>query len=490
MGTYQGQPFFTMPFLEGGSLNKQVGRFADDPKRAAALVVKVARAVQAAHDAGVLHRDLKPGNVLLDERGEPLVSDFGLAKVAEEGDLTRTDQVLGTPAYMAPELVAGHARAATRQSEVWALGVILFQLATGGQRPFPGEGKEVIDRIVTGEPIRPRHFRPGLDRALETVILKCLRRAPAERYGSAGELADDLGRWQQGEAIRARPEGWLAWTWRRVRRRPLLSAAVLLLLGGSTAVALVRDAFDPDRPWRPLKARLARGEETVLIPEAGPPPAGGRVWEGAGVVMDRPPGDANPACTVSTFGTVFLGLAPNPHQAHYLLSADVQHAEGEDGRVGLFFLASRPVGSQGPEPCACLLTFNDWKAVKRPALPEPDSLIECQTYRRRGKATFYAPVKDTPFTPAGPAMPPSMPWHHVAVEVSPEQLSIAWDDKRLGPFPRDEVRQTFLNQKHTTLLEPFDDPAVDPPFDPESPLGLVVVQGRGYFKNVVLTPLP
>src|SRR5262249_22716805 len=160
---------------------------------------KVARAVGHAHARGILHRDLKPGNVLLGEGGEPLVSDFGLAKIVDDSaELTHTGQRVGTPAYMAPEQACGQSQRVGPPTDVWALGVILYQLLTG-VRPFAGDsGQELTQRILTTEPPSPRSRGSGVDRPLEAVVLKCLDKEPSRRYPNAQALADDLARWQRG----------------------------------------------------------------------------------------------------------------------------------------------------------------------------------------------------------------------------------------------------------------------------------------------------
>jgi formylglycine-generating enzyme required for sulfatase activity len=192
---------------------------------------KVARGVQHAHARGLLHRDLKPANILLDESAEPKVSDFGLARFLDAGTTqTRSGAVIGTPAYMAPEQAAGQAKQVGVASDVWALGVILYELLTG-QRPFHGEdAEEVLRRIRREEPTPPRRLRPEIDGALEAVVLKCLEKEPGHRYASAEALADDLGRWLRGERPHARPAGWTSRLWQRVRRRPFVGAFVVLVV--------------------------------------------------------------------------------------------------------------------------------------------------------------------------------------------------------------------------------------------------------------------
>src|SRR5262245_7180605 len=207
-GQYQGQQYFTMTLAEGGSLSQHLERLRADPRSVAALVQKVADAVQHIHEHGLLHRDLKPGNILMEAAEAPLVSDFGLAKsVVADAGLTRTGAAVGTPAYMAPEQAAGRQDGVGPHTDVWALGVILYEIMTG-RRPFTAATPDdVVRLILTTDPASPRSLQPSLPRDLETIVLKCLEKDPAKRYPSAGALSDDLGCWLRGEPIRARPPG-------------------------------------------------------------------------------------------------------------------------------------------------------------------------------------------------------------------------------------------------------------------------------------------
>jgi TolB-like protein len=203
------------------------------------LVAKVVRAVQYAHGQGILHRDLKPGNILLDGRGEPLVSDFGLAKWLDTSShLTRTLTIFGTPGYIAPEQVNGSAGTLGPASDVYSLGAILFDLLTG-RPPFLGEhALKVIQQASEKPAPKLRTLVPGLDRDLETICAKCLEREPTARYRSAGALAEDLERWLEGRHIVARPVSPAARAWRWTRRNPVVAgmAALLLVLGSTVGV--------------------------------------------------------------------------------------------------------------------------------------------------------------------------------------------------------------------------------------------------------------
>jgi TolB-like protein len=238
--SHDGLPFFSMKFASGGSLLEAAPALRSEPRRAVALMAKVARALQYAHEQGILHRDLKPGNILLDARGEPMVSDFGLAKWLEPtGRLTRTPSIFGTPGYIAPEQVNGSDSKLTSAADVYGLGAVLFDLLTG-RPPFTGEhALKTIQQAAEKPAPKLRTLAPGLDRDLETICAKCLERDPLARYRSAGELADDLERWLHGRTIVARPVSPPVHLWRWVRRNPLVAQMAALLLMMATAVGVM-----------------------------------------------------------------------------------------------------------------------------------------------------------------------------------------------------------------------------------------------------------
>jgi WD40 repeat protein len=240
VGEHQGQHYFSMKLVEGGSLAKKVPDLVNDPRAAATLLATVARAVHYAHQRGILHRDLKPANILVDAAGHAHVTDFGLAKrVDKDHGETKTGAVVGTPSYMPPEQAAGRKDLSTA-ADVYSLGAVLYELLTG-QPPFRGES--TMDRllqVMQNEPRRPREIGPSIDRDLETVCLKCLEKDPQRRYESAAALADDLDRWLRGESIAARRARSMERLVKWVRRRPaaaaLIGVSVLalatLLVGG------------------------------------------------------------------------------------------------------------------------------------------------------------------------------------------------------------------------------------------------------------------
>jgi tetratricopeptide (TPR) repeat protein len=239
-GRAEGCLYFAMDFVEGGDLATRLRAGPFPPAAAAALVEKVAQGLAYAHAAGVLHRDLKPSNILLDG-DEPLLADFGLAAARESGgDLTRESAVLGTPHYLAPEALLGGSAAMSVASDLYALGVVLYELLTGRTPHAGASPASLAGRIQQGEPAPPGRLQPGTPRDLETICLKCLERDPARRYTDAAALAEDLRRHRAGEPILARPLPPAARFVRWVRRRPALAAlwfTVVLLAAGATAAA-------------------------------------------------------------------------------------------------------------------------------------------------------------------------------------------------------------------------------------------------------------
>jgi thiol-disulfide isomerase/thioredoxin len=257
VGEVLGQHYFSMKLIEGGSLVGRSRPFAGGPRAAVALVLTVARAVHYAHQRGVLHRDLKPGNILIDEQGEPHVTDFGLAKhLGSEGG-TQSGAVLGTPGYMAPEQAAGR-RDVSVAADVHGLGAVLYELLTG-RPPFQGESTmETLLVVLQREAPRPRVLNPAVPADLETICLKCLRKEPEKRYAGAQALADDLQRWLDGEPIRARRVGRLERAVKWGRRRP--APAALLAVSVLAALALGVGGWWSNAR---LTAALARAEASA-----------------------------------------------------------------------------------------------------------------------------------------------------------------------------------------------------------------------------------
>jgi tetratricopeptide (TPR) repeat protein/tRNA A-37 threonylcarbamoyl transferase component Bud32 len=235
VGEVEGQPFFSMRYVEGRSLAEILRDGPIENRPAARYMEPVARAVEEAHRHGILHRDLKPQNVMVDSKtGRPLVADFGLAKLTEgDSELTRAGEVMGTPSYMSPEQARDSGKV-TAAADIYALGATFYHVLTGRPPFHAATPVQTLRQVIDEEPVPPRQLNPSIDRDLETVCLKCLQKEPSRRYESAQALADDLKRYLNGEPILARPVGALERTWRWCRRNP-----VVAILIGSTFTFLV-----------------------------------------------------------------------------------------------------------------------------------------------------------------------------------------------------------------------------------------------------------
>ncbi len=240
IGEKDGLPFFSLEFVEGGSLADRLDGTPWPPRKAAALVETIAGAVHEAHKAGIVHRDLKPANVLMTKDDQPKITDFGLAKRLD-ADLGRTASgaIMGTPSFMAPEQAGGKTGQIGPAADTYALGAILYDLLTG-RPPFKAATPlDTVMLVATEEPVPPSRLVPKLPRDLETIVLKCLEKDPSRRYESARAMADDLHRFLSGEPIAARPVGRAERSWRWCARNPRLAAAIGAIAASLLLVAIV-----------------------------------------------------------------------------------------------------------------------------------------------------------------------------------------------------------------------------------------------------------
>jgi serine/threonine protein kinase len=237
VGERDGSCYFSMKFIEGGQLDEVVRRAPMSIRQAAELIAKVARTVHYAHEHGILHRDIKPGNILLDAKGEPHLTDFGLARLVEtESTVTRTLEVLGTPSYMAPEQAAAKNTELSSATDVYGLGAVLYQLLTGHPPFAGGTTYETIKLLIDTETRPPRSLNPKIDRELSTICLKCLEKDPQRRYPSALALAEDLEHWLKHEPIQAKPSGFFTHTRKWVQRKPAIAALITSLVALVAAI--------------------------------------------------------------------------------------------------------------------------------------------------------------------------------------------------------------------------------------------------------------
>jgi serine/threonine protein kinase len=238
VGERDGCCYFSMQFVEGGQFDEVVSRAPMSIRQAAEVIAKVARTVHYAHEHGILHRDIKPGNILLDTNAQPHLTDFGLARLVEaESTVTRTREVMGTPSYMAPEQAVGNKHEPTRTTDVYGLGAVLYQLLTG-HPPFAADTTyETIHLLVQTEPRPPRLWNPKIDGDLSTICLKCLEKNPERRYPSALALAEDLEHWLRHEPTQAKRSGFLTHGRKWVQRNPTIAALVASLVALAATIA-------------------------------------------------------------------------------------------------------------------------------------------------------------------------------------------------------------------------------------------------------------
>jgi serine/threonine protein kinase/tetratricopeptide (TPR) repeat protein len=240
IGERDGSCYFSMKFVEGGRLDEVVKRQAMLPRCAAELLVKIARTVQFAHEHGILHRDIKPGNILLDKSGEPHLTDFGLARLIEqESTITNSFEVLGTPSYMPPEQAAGNAKELTPAADVYSLGAVFYHMLTG-EPPFAGGTTyETIRMVLESEPRNPRTRNAKIGADLSTICLKCLEKDPDRRYATATALAEDLERCLRHEPIHARRTGMVSRTGKWVRRNAMTTTLAAVIVALAVTVGLM-----------------------------------------------------------------------------------------------------------------------------------------------------------------------------------------------------------------------------------------------------------
>jgi WD40 repeat protein len=284
VGEWNGTPYLTLEYCEGGNLHQRHAQQPLRPQEAARLLELLARAVEAAHEAGIIHCDLKPANILFLADGTPKITDFGLALRLGEDAANQQKEIVGTPSYMAPEQTGWTRHRVGPATDVYALGAMLYQLLTG-RPPFQGPtAVETIVQVVENEPVPPGQLQPRVPHDLETICLKCLAKEPERRYPTAADLAEDLRRYLAGEPIIARPVGWTERLIKRIRRRPVVSALLALLVlvavAGVTGITVA---------WQRALASesLAEERERLALEEARKAKEAQREAAAAGVATQK-----------------------------------------------------------------------------------------------------------------------------------------------------------------------------------------------------------
>jgi serine/threonine-protein kinase len=503
IGEHAGQPFAVLELVEGHTLAKEVAAGPLSMREAAVLVEKVARAVQHAHDNGILHRDLKPGNVLVAADGTPKVADFGLARwLGSPSDRTASGEVLGTPKYMAPEQAAGQLEQLSPATDVYALGTILYELLTG-QPAFHGRTPlETLERVRTQEPTAPRRLRRELPRDLEAICLKCLEKSPSARYASAAALADDLKRWLSGEPTVARPLSWPLRVWRKARRHGVLSSAAALSIVAGAAGTIITLNNDPDRSIRLIEDQLARGQEVNLFPDVEGP-RWFRMRAGQGTSQTARNGDGS--LSISTWNLALCELVRDPRQSSFEFSLDVQIVNSEqNGHAGIYVAHEATAWGTSVLHGFMHLRFNNLRDVNdiNFALPPEQRSPPLEGNPVTMERRFYAdgdsyPLCDTEIASVSsplckPVRGKERPWHRVSIEVTPGGVRAWWDNQVVGHFSVAYLEsRTVAKQKELTALfsEQIGGVHSHSTFNYRGGLGLALFRSSANFRAGVLKPI-
>ena len=356
VGEHEGEQYFSMEYIEGRSLAETLHDGPLAPRRAAEILRAIAGAVAYAHQQGVLHRDLKPSNVLMDEREQPHVTDFGLAKLLASGaDITLSGQVLGTPSYISPEQAAGKRATHGPAMDIYSLGAVLYHLLIG-RPPFAAEdAAETLRQARETDPAPPRLLNPSVPADLETICLKCLEKETAKRYASAQDLADDLGRFLSSEPIHARPVTRFERAWRWCRREPALAGAI-----GAVALLLVVIAVGSSVAAFRINTERAKA-----------------IQERANAIWYRQLAETNAAIAFSDrqrAETNALLEAAQRRQAEDAMTEMLQFAlKADDANIALAYLAravrQNPTNKLATEQLVSTLAFRDFATPAFPPLP-------------------------------------------------------------------------------------------------------------------------
>ncbi|HVS40562.1 MAG TPA: serine/threonine-protein kinase [Gemmataceae bacterium] len=493
---------------------------------AAALTADLAAGVHHAHSRGVVHRDLKPANVLLEIGSEkdasglprtitPKICDFGLAKLLEtEQTDTRSGAVLGTPQYMAPEQAEGRTRDIGPAADVYALGVLLYEMLTG-RPPFVGEpGLDLLKRVTTAAPERPRRRRKDVPRDLETIVLTCLEKEPGRRYASAAALETDLRRWLDGKAPLGRPEPVHRRIGRWVRRHPVWTAAAALLVAVAVAGAIAAPYLDPDRPVKEAQTKLQHNQRVALIGEKGGPD-----WSRFRTGRQFGTTDVTPDAVFhlrASGGMAMLELLPDPGVDSYRFRVQLRHDAGESiSRVGIYIGAHECATSRGGVHSFVELIFNDivlqtaafqQQLKNQPALdniplppgnPVPFNPVQLQPHfwsDPKYGADWDCPCRGAASNLVEPAGPYSDVWRDLTIEVTPKGVRAFWKDGQPigGLLTTADLENAAADQLAARPRRPADGPGGQEPnaaFVPRGGIGLLVRNGTGSFRNVAVEPL-
>ena len=474
-GEGPGFPYFTMKYVPGGTLSRHMARIREDLPGAVRLVAKVARAVETLHAEGVLHRDLKPQNILLADGDEPLVADFGLAKfLGDDTEMTQSGAAIGTRQYMSPEQTRGAGREYGRACDIWSLGVILYEVLTG-RRPFAAaDPVELYRQIREDEPESCASTNPDVPADLDAVVQTCLTKEPDGRYPSAGAVADALEAWLAGAPVprhRRRP--------RRMRWAAVAVGAAVLLAGGAAWVGW------PD--GRSMAERLAAGEEVELVGATGLPVVPTRPVPGSGGWLST---DRHGFLSVEAFGygAVDLVTEPIPLPVRVVGEVAVRDRRGVGHWAG--FYAGRRTWAALPADChsqvQLVVKESDDRTPAGQAVVGERAQLGVYWWRVGG-AMWFTNLAQSDRTRED-ILPENIHWHPLALTLTADGAYPEWGGKAFTALPADLARISIERS------EPRD-PAVPDPYPPSEPtygpgIGLCVTSCGAIFRNVRLVPVP
>jgi serine/threonine protein kinase len=490
-GEFRGTPYYVMHLAEGGTLSAW-RKARQPPERVATVIEKIALAVDYAHRHGVIHRDIKPGNVLLTADGEPMLADFGLAYVNDSSQrLTPTDFLLGTPNYMAPEQLRGSKVDA--RADIWSLGIVLYELLTG-ELPFDDEDRAALFvKIATHEPARMRAPNRPVDRGLESIVFRCLEKQPADRYQTAADLAADLAAWRRGEW---RSQSWYDWAnrWARsVSRHPVRAAGAMLSLGLAIVLTpLVINSLDEHAPIRSEISALERGEAVTLIG-----PVGGPKW-----YRSFPPNElilkmsriGQPLEIIDAKYPCFMELLPGPLPSRYRLQCEIprwsnsgRKLEEERGLIVCAVLQESQHRRQWTGIGVTLVFPDENNPRQVRAMMELRHIELAKNDQRINQAIFAFKDKQCEIVlNEQPRDREDHGWFHLVFEVSPEAVIASLDGHQIGRLdPAEELRAASLLQRKKGL----DGQPLNLILDRRGSLGLWLRHTDTRVRNVIVTPL-